>query len=42
MMGNLFYRRVPVDILRDMGFKELCYWNEWHDLMAKAERSSVD
>ena len=38
MIGNLFYRGVTVTELKGMGYRELKYWNQWHELMAKAER----
>lgn len=37
-MGNLFYRNVSPSEIKDMGYSELKYWNEWHDIMSEAER----
>ena len=37
MMGNLFYRKVPPSEIKAMGYSELKYWNEWHELIAKEE-----
>lgn len=36
-MGNLFYRKQPIIELQNMGYKKLEYWNEWHELIEKAE-----
>lgn len=37
-LGNLFYRRQPVDVLERMSFHSLAYWNEWHLVMYEAEK----
>lgn len=34
-MGNLFYRRVPPSEINAMGYREMEYWNNWHEIMAK-------
>ena len=38
MMGNLFYRRVQPSEIKQMDYSELIYWNEWHEIIAKAEK----
>ena len=40
-MGNLFYRGASITELKAMGFREMRYWNEWHELMTQAEKDSV-
>ena len=37
-IGNLFYRRVAPSEIHEMDWSELHYWNEWHELMVRAER----
>lgn len=37
-MGNLFYRGVCPSVINNMDFFEMKYWNEWHKVMAKAEK----
>ena len=41
MMGNLFYRRQQIDVIRSLGFAEMKYWNNWHELMSKEEEKIV-
>lgn len=41
MMGNLFYRRVAPSEIKSMGYKEMKYWNDWHELMAKEETRTL-
>lgn len=36
-MGNLFYRRVSPAEIKAMKFKELKYWNGWHEILANEE-----
>lgn len=41
-MGNLFYRRVSIDIIKEMDFQELKYWNEWHEILDRAYKEQLD
>lgn len=38
MVCNLFYRRVSTAEIALMTVPELRYWNEWHELIAEAEK----
>lgn len=40
-MGNIFYRGVCPSVIGDMGYRELKYWNDWHERMVKAEKQAV-
>jgi hypothetical protein len=40
-MGNLFFRNVSPSELKQMGYKEMQYWNEWHELMDKEEKEAM-
>jgi hypothetical protein len=37
MMGNLFSRGQSIDVIRELCYTEMRYWNEWHKVMAKRE-----
>lgn len=37
MMGNLFSRRVSTVEIKKMSYREMKYWNGWHELMSKQE-----
>lgn len=37
MMGNLFYRGVQPSEIKAMDYREMKYWNTWHDRIADAE-----
>ena len=41
IMGNLFFRGVPISDIKVMGYKELVYWDDWHQLMIKAEKEAL-
>lgn len=41
-MGNLFYRKVSPDVIERMAYHRMKYWNDWHELMVKAEREAID
>ena len=42
MMGNLFYRNVaPLDLLK-MNYREIKYFNGWHEVMDEAERKAQE
>lgn len=30
-MGNLFYEKVSTVEIKNMGYKEMKYWNSWHE-----------
>lgn len=36
-MGNMFYRKQPIDVITKLRFAELREWNVWHELMADVE-----
>lgn len=42
MMGNLFYRKQPIETIRSLRYAEMKYWNEWHELMIKKEQEEID
>lgn len=42
MMGNLFYRRVQPSEIEGMTFSTMAYWNEWHEILAKAEKEVLN
>jgi len=35
-MGNLFYRGVSTVEIKAMDYRELRYWNKWHERIADA------
>lgn len=39
-MGSLFYRGVPTCDIKAMPYREMKYWNEWHDRITKAETNA--
>jgi hypothetical protein len=41
-MGNLFSRKQPIDIIKNLRFAELRYWNEWHELMNEEEKKQME
>jgi hypothetical protein len=41
-LGNLFFRGASPSELSAMPYRELEYWNEWHEVMAKEERRSAE
>lgn len=41
-LGNLFFRGASPTELTAMPYRELRYWNEWHEVMADEERKSVE
>jgi hypothetical protein len=41
-MGNLFFRKQPISEIRSLRYAEMRYWNEWHELMIKAEKKQID
>jgi hypothetical protein len=41
-LGNLFFRGAGPSELSAMPFRELKYWNDWHEVMATEERRSAE
>ena len=41
-MGNLFYRRVSPTEIENMDFKDLKYWNSWHETLIKEEKKATE
>lgn len=41
MMGNLFYRGVQPSEIKAMGYSEMKFWNDFHDLMVEAEQKEI-
>jgi len=37
-MGNLFYRKQPIQIIKDLRYAEMKYWNDWHELMVEQQK----
>ena len=42
IMGNLFFRKVQPNIINNMDFFEMKYWNKWHETMAEAEERELN
>ena len=42
MLGNLFYRGVSPTELESMAYHRLKYWDEWHRVMADAEKKAME
>jgi hypothetical protein len=42
MIGNLFYRKVSISEIKKMGWCELKYWNEWHEILVKEEKKVMN
>jgi len=40
-MGNLFYRKVPPSEIKEMPYRELKYWSDWHDTLNKCVEDSI-
>jgi hypothetical protein len=40
-MGNLFYRKQSIHIIKKLRFAELKEWNSWHELMVKEEDKTI-
>ena len=34
-MGNMFYNHQPVNIIEEMTYSDLKYWNKWHEVIQK-------
>lgn len=41
-LGNLFFRGASPSELMSMPFRELKYWNEWHEVMTREEIRSTE
>lgn len=41
-MGNLFHRNVSTEVMKEMDFHELKYWNEWHEVINQAHKDEID
>ena len=41
-VGNLFYRRVSTELIKEMPYHELKYWNEWHEVLGRAYKEQVE
>lgn len=37
MMGALFYRKVKLEEIRSLEYKEMCFWFKWHEVFLKEE-----
>lgn len=40
-MGNMFYRGQPVNVIDNMTYSDLKYWNNWHEVMVRAEKRVI-
>jgi hypothetical protein len=40
--GNLFFRGVAPSEITSMEYHDLKYWNEWHELIAQANKDAGD
>ena len=34
-MGNLYSDHQPINVIEDMTYSDLKYWNKWHDIIQK-------
>lgn len=41
-MGNLFYRGVSPAEIKAMDYREMQYWNEWHERIADGYVEAVE
>jgi hypothetical protein len=41
-MGNLLYRHQPISEIKKLRYAELKQWNEWHEMMVKAEEVQIE
>lgn len=41
-MGNLFYRHQQISEIKQLRYAELKEWNEWHEMMVKAEQDAIN
>ena len=41
-MGNLFYRKQQISEITSLRYAEMKYWNEWHEIMIKADKKAID
>lgn len=41
-MGNLFYRRQSIQVIKDLRYAEMKYWNTWHEIMEKQQQEIND
>jgi hypothetical protein len=41
-MGNLFSRGASPAEIESMNYRQLKYWNEWHEIMYEAEKKEYD
>lgn len=42
LMGNIFYRGVTPQEIKEMDYKELKYWSEWHNVFCKEESKDIE
>ena len=42
MTYNLMYRGQQIPVIRSLKYSEMKYWNGWHEIMAKEERSASE
>jgi hypothetical protein len=40
--GNLFYRGQSISDIYNLSYFELKMWNEWHEMMEKAEKKAIE
>jgi len=40
-MGNMFYRHQSIDVIDRLTYSDLKYWNEWHEIMIRAEKRVI-
>lgn len=40
-IGNLFYRNVSTAEIKQMNYRELKYWNSWHEEMVEADKRAM-
>jgi hypothetical protein len=41
-MGNLFFRQQSMKEIAQSTYRELRYWNGWHEAMLKEEKKQIE
>ena len=40
-MGNLFFRKQSIEVIKNLRYADMKEWNEWHELMVKEEQKYI-
>ena len=41
-MGNMFYRGQPINVIENMTYHDLKYWNGWHEKMDDQLKDDIE